>query len=111
MFMRIQSFCVAAAFCVGFGTAGQAEPIPQRYLDADHQTCMAACGKKGAPENYCKAACDCSLDRISSSVTLEEYLSVVQAIVQEKDPPKPVMNRITQISLDCAIEAKRSMPK
>ncbi|MDQ7250761.1 hypothetical protein [Dongia sedimenti] len=108
--MRIPSLCIAATCWLGFALACQAEPIPQRYLDADHATCLAGCAKKGAPENFCKAACDCSMEKISESVTLDEYLSVVQAMAQNTEPPKSVMNRLTQLSLDCAIEAKKAMP-
>jgi hypothetical protein len=95
---------------VGFGLACQAEPIPQRYLDVDHKSCMAACGKKTPHEDFCKAACDCAIEKVSKSVTLDEYLSVVRAMAEGKEPPKPVMNRMTQISLDCAIESKKLLP-
>jgi hypothetical protein len=110
MFMRIQSFCIAATCWLGFGIACHADPIPQRYLDMDHASCLSSCGAKGAPESFCKPHCDCSIEKTSKSVTLEEYLSVVRAMSQEKEPPRPIMDRLTQIALDCAIETKKAMP-
>jgi hypothetical protein len=104
--LALLALVVACSGCLTFEAI--ADPIPQRYLELDHDACMVSCGKQGAPEEWCKRNCDCSTKRESETVTLDEYLSFIEDQAQGKLLPRPLLDRLTKNALDCVAEVKKS---
>ena len=83
------------------GAAGQADGIPQQYLAADHQSCVAACVGQGKTQETCTTYCDCSIKAVGEQFTMQEYVLATKAMSQGHQPPKESMDKMKAISATC----------
>ncbi|WP_395017928.1 hypothetical protein [Dongia sp.] len=81
--------------------AARAENIPAEVLAEDQKSCIAACVGRGKPPEKCSAACECTTKAYGEQLALEEYLALTEAVKQQKEPPKLVLDKMAAITKVC----------
>ena len=81
--------------------SARADGIPQQYLAADHQSCVAACVGQGKAPETCTTYCDCSIKAVGEQFTMQEYVLATQAMSQGHQPPKESFDKMQAISKTC----------
>jgi hypothetical protein len=93
----------AAIFLAGLAVsfAAAAENIPAEALAEDQKSCIAACVGRGKPPEKCGAACECTTKAYGEQLTFEEYLALTNAVKQQQEPPKLVLEKMAAITKTC----------
>ncbi|HEY4163241.1 MAG TPA: hypothetical protein VGM59_09260 [Dongiaceae bacterium] len=86
--------------------AVKADPIPQAWLQAQHDACMKSCGTFKAGDGVCTRYCGCIGLQTSSSMTMEEYMELDQAMKDGKPLPQEPGDKMQGITKTCLARAK-----
>jgi|AraplaMF_Col_mMF_1032025.scaffolds.fasta_scaffold00074_3 hypothetical protein len=93
----------AATLLIGLaaGSLARAENIPAASLEEDKKSCIAACVGRGKPPEKCGAACDCTTKAYGDNLSFEEYLALSNAVKDQKEPPKELLEKMRTITASC----------
>ena len=93
----------AATLLVGLaaGSLARAENIPAASLEEDKKSCIAACIGRGKPADKCGPACECMTKAYGDNLNFEEYLALSNAVKDQKEPPKELVERMRTVTKTC----------
>ena len=98
----------AATILIGLavGSLARAENIPAAALEEDKKSCIAACVGRGKAPDKCGSACECATKAYGDNLTFEEYLAFSNAVKDQKEPPKELLDKVRTVTASCRAMAQ-----